>query len=208
MSALENPAGLLLLMSDAPHREETAGAATAALIVRARSGDLDAFDRLMAELGEMVLRTARNLVGSPADAQDAVQETFLRFYRSLDRLDAERDPAPWLYRLTLNVCRDLNRKRAWMRWLSLDALKSERSEPSPSPYHQALAGEQRRLIREGLGKLTAQERAAVVLREIEGLFAKEAAEAMGCSETTVRTHASRGRAKLRAFLEARGGGPR
>ena len=208
MSALENPAGLLLLMSDAPQRDDTASTATAALIVRARSGDLDAFDLLMAELGDRVLRTARNLVSSPADAQDAVQETFLRFYRSLDRLDAERDPAPWLYRLTLNVCRDVNRKRGWKRWLSLDALKGERREPSPGPYRQTLAGEQRQLIREGLGKLSAGERAAVVLREIEGLSAKQAAEAMGCSETTVRSHASRGRAKLRAYLEIRGGGPR
>lgn len=208
MSALENPAGLLLLMSDAPAREEAASATMAALIVRARSGDLDAFDLLMAELGDRVFRTARNLLGSPADAQDAVQETFLRFYRSLDRFDAERDPAPWLYRLTLNACHDFNRKRSWKRWLSLDALKGERPDPSPGPYRQALAGEQRQLIREGLGKLSAGERAAVVLREIEGLSARQAAEAMACSETTVRSHASRGRAKLRAYLEARGGGPR
>jgi len=60
----------LLLMSDAPQREEAASATMAALIVQARSGDLDAFDLLMAELGDRVFRTARNLLGSPSDAQE------------------------------------------------------------------------------------------------------------------------------------------
>ena len=169
---------------------------SAALALRAAQGDLVAFDRLMQTHQGRVYRTAVLLLGRTEDADDAVQETFLRLFRNLPRFQADRAFEPWLYRIAVNVCRDATRRRRWKQWVSLDGwLASGGAEPP------AAAGESRRAeIAAALATLLERERAAVVLRDVEGLTAAEAGQALGISEGTVRSHASRGRARLREIL--------
>src|ERR1700757_664108 len=85
--------------------------ALSALVERAREGDGRAFDRLMLETQERVVGVAWRLLGSREDARDAAQEVYLRVFRHLGRFRAERDFYGWLYRITVNVCRDAARRR-------------------------------------------------------------------------------------------------
>src|SRR5262252_5254747 len=77
----------------------------------ARSGDAAAFEWLLRAHEVQVARTALRLTGNRQDAQDAAQEVFLRLHRSLGRIDDTRNLSGWLYRVTVNVCRDILRKR-------------------------------------------------------------------------------------------------
>lgn len=85
---------------------------TADLTRRARAGDLDAFEQLIRQHERRVFRTALRLLRKVEDAEDAAQEVYLRLYKHLGRLKQDQDVMPWLYRVTVNVCRDMNRRRA------------------------------------------------------------------------------------------------
>ncbi len=170
----------------------------AALVLNAKTGSRQAFDALVGRFESQVLRTAWRLLGNLEDARDASQEVFLRFYKYIDRFDGSRPLSPWLYRMTVNVCRDLAKKRAKQRFTSLEEERKEPVADTPSPADRA---EKRQLVAEGLKTLTEKERAAVVLRDIEGLSTREVARALGTAEITVRSHISRARLKMKRFLE-------
>ncbi|MBI1792302.1 MAG: sigma-70 family RNA polymerase sigma factor [Acidobacteria bacterium] len=142
-----------------------------------------------------VYRTALRLLGNVADAQDAAQEVFLRLHKHHRSFDTSRPYAPWLYRVTVNVCRDTLRRRRPMA--SLDGV-----EPAaPAEAADAVErGEQRRRVLDALARLPEKERAAVVLRDIEGLPTGEVARILGSSEATVRSQTSKARVKIRQFL--------
>src|SRR5512135_2032324 len=111
-------------MSEAADRFDPAAAEQAELLLRARAGDRYAFEALMVRHERLVFHTAWRLLGDREEARNAAQEVFLRLHRSLHRVDERRPLEPWLYRLTVNACRDLQRKRPRLPLLSLDALDS------------------------------------------------------------------------------------
>jgi RNA polymerase sigma-70 factor (ECF subfamily) len=111
----------------------------------------------------MVVGTAYRLLGRMEDAQDAAQEVFLRLLKHLDRIDG--DPKPWLYRVTVNICNDHYRRRV------MTTEPDERTaDPAPDAERVLAMDDRKRLLMEGLQTLSKRERAAVVLRDIEGLF--------------------------------------
>ena len=154
-----------------------------------------------------VLTTSLRLLGDLKDAQDASQEVFLRLYKYLHRFEDGREFPPWLYRVTVNVCRDLQRRRQRTATLSLDDLveSGEMREPASSTDLEAELGlaEKRSFVKEALKRLPEKERAAVVLRDIEGLSTREVAGILGSSEVTVRSQVSSARMKMKLFLERR-----
>ena len=154
----------------------------AAALRLAQVGDLAAFERLMRCYERRVFLIALRLLGNYEDAQDAAQEVFLRLHRHLGRMRADRDPGPWLYRVAVNVCRDLARARA-----RVEALE-ETADPAGA-HDEALGRKQRRRLVEK------------VLRDIEGLATPEVARALGCSEATVRSQVSAARLRIKAFVE-------
>ena len=83
----------------------------ALLVARARAGDATAFERIMLETERKVVSTAWRMLGNREDARDATQEVYLRVYKYLDRFKPEQDFQGWLYRITINVCRDVARKQ-------------------------------------------------------------------------------------------------
>ncbi len=172
----------------------------ASLLRRARAGDRAAFDRLMAVHERRVLSTALRLLGRMEDAQDAAQETFLRLYRGLDRVDAALPLEPWLYRVTVNVCRDLGRERGRRRAVPLDEL----AEPvaigaGSNPATEFDRSEEARCLVADLARLAYKERAALVLRDVEGLSTEAVARALESSPTTVRSQICRARLKLQQY---------
>jgi RNA polymerase sigma-70 factor, ECF subfamily len=155
-----------------------------------------AFEQLMAEHRQRVVRTAYRLLGRMEDAQDAAQEVFLRLLRNLDRI--EGDPQAWLYRVTVNICNDHYRRRTIMADPEI-----EQADPAPDPERVLALDERRRLLMEGLETLGERERTAVVLRDIEGLSTREVAAIMGVEEVTVRTRISVARVKLAKYVRKR-----
>jgi RNA polymerase sigma-70 factor (ECF subfamily) len=182
----------------------------AAIVRRARAGDPSAFALLVERHTRPLLRTALRLLGRMDLAQDAVQETFMRVHRYLARFDESRPLAPWLYRVVVNVARDVGRRSSTPRLVPLDSL-TEGQHPATrveaGTLDEPLAREeQRRMVQAALLTLPAKERAAIVLRDIEGLSTREVAQALGSSEGTVRSQICTARLKIKRFIERRGAG--
>ena len=165
------------------------------MLERAQAGDLDAFESLLRSHERQVLGTALRLLGSLEDAQDAAQEVFLRLHRHLRQMDDAGNLAGWLYRVTVNVCRDMLRKRR-----DTDPLDEARVGAQSSAETELGREEQRRLVMEALRGLPEKERAALTLRDLEGLSTREVAGILGSSEATVRSQVSAARLKIRKIL--------
>jgi RNA polymerase sigma-70 factor, ECF subfamily len=163
-------------------------------IRQARQGDRDAMEQILAAHEQPVLRVALRMLGRLEDAQDAAQDVFLRLYRSLDQFDDTRQLRPWLYRITVNVCLDILRRRRQHL-----ELIDNRSEP-PSAEQSLLLEERQSAIEWALPRLAPRERAALLLREVEGLSTREVAEALEIEETTVRSLIYQARGHLRDWV--------
>jgi RNA polymerase sigma-70 factor, ECF subfamily len=157
---------------------------------------LSEFENLMRRFERKVLGTAMRMLGNLEDAKDAAQEVFLRLYKYQHSLDPSRDPAPWVYRTTMNVCFDLRRKRT-----ELPLGEAADVEGPAVDLDGRLDDETRReALKQALLRLPEKMRAAVVLRDVEGLPTREVAEILGSSEVTVRTQVSQARLRLRKLV--------
>lgn len=187
---------------------EAAGA-LAALVERARLGDAHAFDRLMIETQEKVLSVAWRMLGSREEARDAAQEVYVRVYRHLSRFRAGEDLHGWLYRITVNVCRDASRRR---RRSPMGAAESPEPSVPATAEETLLLAERRSSVLEALDTLPSRERAALVLRDLEGLTSEEVARILGSRPGTVRAQIASARSKIREYcrkvLGTEGGGMR
>lgn len=175
------------------------------LISRACEGDLTAFDQLMVAHQQKVMGLSWRMLGNHEDARDAAQETFLRVYKHLNKFDPAQDFAAWLYRIAVNVCRDLARKRGRGNPTSFEAEREAGTLAEPvSPHnteHRAMHAQERDILLRALAQLTEKERAAIVLRDLEGLPTEEVARMLGSTPTTVRSQISTARVKIKQFRE-------
>lgn len=173
------------------------------LLRAAARGDRRAFEELVRCKREQVVRIAHQVTGNWDDAVDVSQGVFLKVWQGLSRYDPTRPFETWLYRITVNAAIDLVRTRGPR------ALPGELSESGPEapadPAPDALAGLHRADLRLAFATLAARlgpkQRAAFVLREIEGLDTGEVARIMNTAESTVRNHVHQARLALRAGLE-------
>ncbi len=172
---------------------------------RARLGNHEAFAILVERHERMVFRTALRLLGRVDGAQDAMQETFLRLHRYLRRFDESRELGPWLYRVVVNVCHDLARRQPAGRHLPIDELRPSEHPATGGGQGEvdaaSVRNEERRLVQAALLALPHKERAAIVLRDIEGRSTAEVARILGSSEGTVRSQVSTARVKIKRFVE-------
>jgi RNA polymerase sigma-70 factor (ECF subfamily) len=153
----------------------------------------------MAAHERMVIGAAYRLLGRIEDAQDAAQEVFLRLLKNLDRI--EGDPKPWLYRVTVNICNDRYRRRVITTGPDEQVLRGI-ADPAPNTEHVLAMDDRKRLLMEGLQTLSRRERAAVVLRDIEGLSTREVAGILGIEDVTVRSQISVARVKLAKYVRS------
>jgi RNA polymerase sigma-70 factor (ECF subfamily) len=183
--------------------ERTASSEARDLILRARAGDLHAFEQLMVCFQKPVLCTAARILRRHEDAKDAAQEVFLQLYRHLSRIQPE-SVRSWVYRVTINVCRDMARKslRFPIAPLADEALDRESSRAGFREVEASIQLEQQReILQSALQELPFKERAAVVLRDIEGLSTEETARILKSSATTVRSQISSARVKIKHYCE-------
>jgi RNA polymerase sigma-70 factor (ECF subfamily) len=177
----------------------------ALLLSRAKGGDLDAFEQIVVLHERRVFGLALRLTGSVEDAKDAVQETFLRMHRKIAQVDAGRSLGPWLYTVTVNVCRDIGRVRQRSRLIPMDEWASQKADPAANPEGLCSGREREGHLRAGLRALPERERAALLLREMEGLSTDEVARVLGSSPSTVRSQICTARVKLRKFFAKHSG---
>jgi RNA polymerase sigma-70 factor (ECF subfamily) len=163
-----------------------------------KTDGLAAFEALMRQHERLVLVSALRLLGNMADAQDISQEVFLRLYRNLNKLEGERVIAAWLYRVTVNACHDLRRRR---REVSPVEDADHVASTGADPQQSTTEGERRRVLQMSLRMLPEKERAALVLRDLEGLTTGEVARVLGSSEATVRSQISKARIKVKDYVE-------
>jgi RNA polymerase sigma-70 factor (ECF subfamily) len=196
-----------LSMSRASEKEISGEAAEITRLVRRTlEGDSTAFEQIIARYEARVMNVAARLLGTRDDACDVAQEVFLRAFKYLHRLDLEKPFEPWLIRITVNVCRDVGRRRQRQRDTFVNTNGPEAIDESADP-HAGLARKQERLIlQRALDSLPEKERLAVLLRDVEGLSTAEVASVLQSSETTVRSQVSRGRLRLKAAIDSLMGG--
>jgi len=136
------------------------------------------------------------MVGNADDACDVTQEAFVRAWRNIGSFRVGEPMAPWLYRMTVNVCRDIARKRP-----AHDELDPNAVEPAAGPERSARSAEERRILQAALRRLPEKERAALVLRDLEGLPTREVARILRSSEATVRSQVSSARLRILKLTE-------
>ena len=169
----------------------------------AEHGPLDRteFEQVVAEYADRLYSIALRITASPPDAEDAVQEAFLSAYRHLREFRGEANPRTWLYRITVNAALARLRSRPVHEYL--DEVPEAGDEPADwveRAQHQALAAELRAQLENALSSLPPDLRAAVILRDVEGLSTREAALVLEIGEPALTTRLHRGRALLRQAL--------
>ena len=168
-----------------------------ATIRAVRAGDTDAFEDLMIATERRVSGLAFRILGDAEDVKDAVQETFIRVFRHLDQYREEHEFLGWLFRITVNVCRDFERKRRWRRLFSPVEHASHVSVRAGFDDALSARDELMRAVR----LLPRKERLAVILRDLEELSTAEVAAILGLKETSLKVSISKARAKLRKWIE-------
>ena len=168
----------------------------AALLAAHVAGDPEAFALLVARhqdrLWAVALRTLRN----PHDAADALQDAYLCAFRRAHTFRGESRVSTWLYRIVVNSCLDRIRYLSRRRTDRLDDALLDRPRPEEKEDDVADA------VTEALSRISPEQRAALVLVDIEGFSVAEAAQILGCAPGTVKSRCSRGRAKLAPILRA------
>lgn len=181
-------------------------ASAADALVRARAGDADAFRELVERHSRAVFRVAYRITGRNEDAEDVVQETFLRAYRQLDRFESRANFGTWLHRIAANCAVDLLRRRPRREMTeeteTLERLSggdADRAWPSPE---RALLGQQiGERVRDALETLTHMERAAFTLRHFEGLSIEEISRTLGLRTNATKHSIFRAVKKMRHQLK-------
>ena len=157
--------------------------------------------RFIAENMRRIFVLIYRIVNNVADAQDLTQEAFIKALQRQDQLKDLDKASHWLSRIASNTAIDFLRRHGKVNFCEIDTLTEPLREPSESPEQAVLRSEHRSYLDEGLKLLTARERAALVLRDVEGLPAEEVARILNCSKATVRSHIANARIKFRRYVE-------
>ncbi len=177
------------------------GTSDAALVRRAQRGDRDAFDDLVGRHARMVLSLARRVTAHREDAEDVAQDVFVRFFRTIGRIDPERPVEAWLVRLTLNAAKSAVSRSPRRREEQLDP--HERGYgAAPDPGRALDDGQFRQALLDAATSLSEREREVFLLRDVQELDVSLIAEALGVSEVTVRRQSADGRRKIMDWFRA------
>lgn len=167
------------------------------LIRRAQHGNTDAFGQLVMQYQQAVYNIAYRLTGNRQEAEDVAQESFVKTYQALDRFDAQRPFAPWLYRIATNTA---------LNWIKRRRPESELDEEfsahgtTPNPEAQAITAETTDRLRAAVADLPPNYRAVIELRHFQGLSYREMSEVLDAPLSDVKSWLFRARRRLRRAL--------
>ena len=179
---------------------ETMRAEDFALATACQSGDLHAYERLYSLHGARMKNLARNILGSSMDAEDAVQETFLKVQRSVGSFRGQSSFVTWTFRILVNTCYDARRSRLRKKEV---AAEEEREDAVPRPEPRAASAHPtlRMALERALAKLTRHQRDVFLLYEVEGFRHAEISEMLEISEAASKNTLFQAKKNLRQMLE-------
>jgi RNA polymerase sigma-70 factor (ECF subfamily) len=172
----------------------------ARLAAACQAGDLHAYERLYRLQGARMRNLARNLLGTQSDAEDAVQETFLKIQRSIATFRGQSSFVTWAFRILVNTCHDLRRSRTRRK----EFVPDER-EDAPMPAEPRAPGGHPSLklaLERAIATLTQQQRSVFLLYEVEGFHHAEIAAMLEITETASKNTLFQAKKNLRQTLEA------
>ena len=179
------------------------------LVARSRGGDLDSFNQLVVRWERPIYALAYRVIGREEEARDVAQETFLRAFRALGGFKGQAKFSSWLYRITLNLCRDwIRRERRTPvsqppEGVDIIELAGE-AEPSESIEDLVSRRELGRAVARAMAMLPEEQRTAIILKEYHGLTFQEIADLLECPLSTVKTRLYQGLIVLRKQLSDAG----
>jgi RNA polymerase sigma-70 factor, ECF subfamily len=179
------------------------------LVTRATAGDVDSFNQLVTRWERPVYALAYRTLGREEDARDVVQEAFLRAFRGLKGFKGQAKFSSWLYRITLNLCRDWIRRERRAPIVQVPEgtdpvdLADERLAPTESVEELVARREMSSAVAKAMAELPEEQRTAIMLKEYHGLTFQEIAEMLNCPLSTVKTRLYQGLSVLRRRLERR-----
>ncbi len=179
------------------------------LVGRSQKGDESAFEALVLKYQQTVFNIVFHNIGYRADVEDVAQKVFSKIYFSLPKFDNKRPFFPWLYRITINQCYDELRRARRRKYktfteLSLeetDAIEKLMNQNEPPPAAQEDNREMHELLHKLLDQIPEQQKAALVLRDLEDVPYERMAEILKCTEQAARLKVFRARARLRDLME-------
>jgi RNA polymerase sigma-70 factor (ECF subfamily) len=197
-------------MVEASDRRDDAAADTV-LIKAFLGGERQAFDRLVLKYQDRVFRICLRFLGDKDEADDAAQETFVRAYRGLAKFRGEAQFSTWLYRVTVNTCKNKLGSLAWRLKRKIlrysvpeqEGGAAEQADRGRDPQDQLEQDETKRILARAIAELPADQKLVVTLRDIEGLSYQQVAAVSGDNLGTVKSKLSRARGSLRDKLEKR-----
>lgn len=170
----------------------------AVLAAACQSGDLRAYERLYTLHGVRMKNLARNVLGNAVDAEDAVQETFLKVQRSIASFRGQSSFVTWTYRILINTCYDARRSRLRKKEVANDdSEETPRMEPRAPGSHPSV----RMALERALAKLTRHQRDVFLLYEVEGFRHAEIAGMLEITETASKNTLFQAKKNLRQMLE-------
>ncbi|HKF25460.1 MAG TPA: RNA polymerase sigma factor [Candidatus Acidoferrum sp.] len=172
-----------------------------AIAAACQSGDLRAFEELYRLHGARMKSMARNLLGTTSDAEDAVQETFLKIQRSIATFRGQSSFLTWSFRILINTCYDARRSRMRKREVPQDEPDRE-SAPRPEPRAPLAHPSLKLALERAVEQLTPQQREVFLMYEVEGLRHSEIAGVLEISETASKNTLFQAKKNLRQMLEA------
>ena len=161
---------------------------------------LERQNRFVSEHFRRIFVQIYHLVQNVADAQDLTQEAFIKALQHQEQLKDGQKAAQWLSRIATNTAIDFLRRS---RRATFSELEDGFESGSETPEQILLRSEHREYLEDGLRLLSPRERAALIMRDVEGLPAEEVAQRLNCSKATVRSHIANGRTKFRRYMEKR-----
>jgi RNA polymerase sigma-70 factor (ECF subfamily) len=179
------------------------------LVARATAGDLESFNQLVMRWERPIYALAYRTLGREEDARDVVQDAFLRAFRGLKGFKGEAKFSSWLYRITLNLCRDWMRRERRAPLVQVpegdDLIDLAEQMPSPDESVEDLVArrEMSQAVALAMAELPDEQRTAILLKEYQGLTFQEIAEMLDCPLSTVKTRLYQGLSVLRRRLERR-----
>jgi RNA polymerase sigma-70 factor (ECF subfamily) len=179
-----------------------------ALVSAARQGDVNAFSKLVSKYDRNVFRIANHITQNREDAEDVVQDAFLKAFQNLDRFQGQSKFYTWLVRIAVNEALMRLRKRRNAKTVSIDedvetdegTMTREIADWTPDPEQQFRQSELNEILTSVINGLSPGFRMVFVLRDIEGLSTEETAEALGLSVPAVKSRLLRARLQLRERL--------
>jgi RNA polymerase sigma-70 factor (ECF subfamily) len=179
---------------------EAARAEDSALAAACQAGDLRAYERFYSLQGARMKNLARNLLGNPLDAEDAVQDTFLKVQRSIHTFRGQSSFVSWTFRILVNTCHDARRKRVRKKEVASEGETGEPLHPEPraASSHPSL----KLALERALAELTRHQRDVFLLYEVEGFHHSEIAAMLEITEAASKNTLFQAKKNLRGMLEA------